>query len=771
MNKYKTQTFPLDVSLRPPQVSSGILKKSDALAWTRRLKTVLAVWVQEDSSPFDQIRHSLDPDRNASRNSNGDGEQPGYKSYNVPGQRSLKNERMSTFALLCDLHKEDGIPAILFNYDRVECERTLEFVLEQLQSTEQIWKETNRGWQKEIKDYNLWKASKDKRKIPKKSSEKVTKQEKMREEANSDVSRWESFDPERPLEEFSFADNTRLTRSELEGFIDSLKGEDIRPHLFSALERGIAVHHAGMNRRYRQVVEILFRKGFLTAVIATGTLALGINMPCKTVAFVGDSTFLTTLNYRQGAGRAGRRGFDLLGNVVFSNISKMRAYELMSSRLPDLKGHFPLTTTLVLRILGLVDAAGQSSFVSGIVESLLTQNRLYLGGEEAGKSIQHHLRFSIEYLQRQRLLSADGKPVNFAGLVGHLYFTENAVFAFHSLLKGGYFHRLCSNTNRNTTDTLRTLGLVMAHLFNRIEIPRSDTKASWEAHSDSFSLPRLPTEAEDLLIRHNNETLQIFKAYASTFIDQYLGNAPDRSLPFTGIAVGGDKPRIIHLPGDLPPTKLRSPFSALSGHSDDFKSIHELCSNIRSGVFLEEAAVPYIPIWPHDVTTPFNSYIYDFLKNGDYVALTRDNKIKEGNVWFLLRDFSLVLATIVASLTNFIRAETNTDDADMIVLEDVDEAPDKDTTSQSTETPKDTKHGISRSKPTKKKVVESWEEEEEEDYTSGEDVAVPKQVHEPATTAIEPPTWEGDGKGLVDVLHAFTLLKQDFDEKFHKAWA
>ncbi|KAI8953917.1 hypothetical protein F4801DRAFT_66209 [Xylaria longipes] len=769
MNKFQTQNFPLGDFLSPPQVSSGILRKSDALVWTQRLKTVLAAWMQDDTSPFDQIRYSLDPDRRANNNPNSDKEQVGHKSYDVPDQPSLKNERLSTFALLCDLHKEDGLPAILFNYDRVECERTLEFVIEQLQSIEQTWKESNKGWQKKIRDYNLWKASKDKRKIPKKSTEKLTKQEKMHEEANTDVSRWESFDPERPLEEFSFADSSRLTRSELEGFIESLKGENIRPHLFSALERGIAVHHAGMNRSYRQVVEILFRKGFLTAVIATGTLALGINMPCKTVAFIGDSTFLTTLNYRQGAGRAGRRGFDLLGNVVFSNISKMRAYELMSSRLPDLKGHFPLTTTLILRILGLIDAAGQSSFASGIVESLLTQNRLYLGGEEAGKSIQHHLRFSVEYLQRQHLLSADGKPMNFAGLVGHLYFTENAVFAFHSLLKAGYFHRLCSNINRSTMDTLRTLGLVMAHLFNRIKKPILDTKAPWEAHADlgSFSLPRLPVEAEDLLIRHNNETLEIFKAYASTFIDQYLDDAPDRNLPLTGITIGGDKPRILHLPGDLPPTKLRSPFSALSGHSDDFKSIHELCSNIRSGVFLEESAVPHIPIWPHDVATPFNSYIYDFLKHGDYAALTRDNKIKQGDVWFLLKDFSLVLATVVASLTNFIRAETNIDDADMIDSED--ETPDKDTVGQAIATSKDTKHGIARSKLAQK-VVESWEEEADND-TSGEDVAVPKQAHESATTATEPPTWEGDGKGLVDVLHAFVLLKQDFDEKFHKAWA
>ncbi|KAI1125731.1 hypothetical protein F5Y10DRAFT_246440 [Nemania abortiva] len=765
MKEFQTPSFPLGDSLDPSRVFSGVPRKSDVLAWTQRLKAVLATWIRDTKSPFEQVRRSL-PGGQVSRNLNDDTKQAGHKSYDTSNLSTPKKERMSVFALLCDLYTENGLPAILFNYDRIECERTLQFVLHQLESAEQTWKEASRDWQKDIKDYNQWKASKDKRKMPKKASEKRTKDEKMREEANADISRWELFDPEWPLDRFSFADGSRLTRSELEEFIKSLDGEYIRPYLFSALKRGIAVHHAGMNRRYRQVVEILFRKGYLTAVVATGTLALGINMPCKTVAFIGDSTYLTTLNYRQGAGRAGRRGFDLLGNVVFSNIGQTRAYEIMSSRLPDLKGHFPLTTTLVLRTLGLIDAAGKSSFASGLVRSLLTQNRLYLGGEEAGKSIQHHLRFSVEYLQRQHLLSSDGRPINFAGLVGHLYFTENAVFAFHSLLKGGYFHDLCSDSSLSPTDKLRTLGLVMAHLFNRIQA----------RDPGSCLLPRLPSDAEDLLIRHNTETLGIFKTYASTYIDQYLNDTPDRYLPFTRIAVGGEEPRILNLPGDLPPTKLRSPFSALSGHSDDFKSIHELCSNIRSGVFLEESAVPYIPIWPHDLSSPLNSYIYDFLKHGDYVALTRDNKIKQGDVWFLLRDFSLVLATVVASLTNFIQADSNIDDVDMIDIEDVGETPDEDTSAQATEEPKDLSHttataNTQRKRP-KKKVVESWDdddddtgEEAEEDVSSfGHDVGA-------ASPSIESPTWEKGGKSLVDVLRAFTLLKADFDEKFHKAWA
>ncbi|KAH7149469.1 hypothetical protein B0J13DRAFT_621328 [Dactylonectria estremocensis] len=53
-----------------------------------------------------------------------------------------------------------------------------------------------------------------------------------------------------------------------------------------------------MNLRYRQIVEMLFRRGYLRVVVAAGALALGMNMPLKTVIFSGDSIFLTIQNYR-----------------------------------------------------------------------------------------------------------------------------------------------------------------------------------------------------------------------------------------------------------------------------------------------------------------------------------------------------------------------------------------------------------------------------------------------------------------------------------------
>lgn len=165
-------------------------------------------------------------------------------------------------------------------------------------------------------------------------------------------------------------------------------------------------------------------------------------MPCKTVVFMGNSVFHTALNYRQASGRAGRRGFDLLGNMVSAGIKPQRIFEIMSSRLPDLRGQFVLSTTLILRVLGLLYATKNNLYAANATKALMTQNRHFLGGPESKMFVQHHLRFSIEYLRRQYLLSRKGAPINLAGLVGHLYFTENAAFALHALFEEDCFLRL-----------------------------------------------------------------------------------------------------------------------------------------------------------------------------------------------------------------------------------------------------------------------------------------------------------------------------------------
>ena len=89
------------------------------------------------------------------------------------------------------------------------------------------------------------------------------------------------------------------------------------------LERGIAAHHAGLLPRFKEITEELFAEGLVKAVFATETLALGINMPARSVVlerlvkYNGETHVeLTAGEYTQLTGRAGRRGIDVEGHAV-----------------------------------------------------------------------------------------------------------------------------------------------------------------------------------------------------------------------------------------------------------------------------------------------------------------------------------------------------------------------------------------------------------------------------------------------------------------------
>ncbi len=90
-----------------------------------------------------------------------------------------------------------------------------------------------------------------------------------------------------------------------------------------ALRRGITMHHAGMVPAFREIVETCFERNLLAVVFATETLALGVNMPARSVALErftkysdAGRQFLTSAEYAQMTGRAGRRGLDDEGHAI-----------------------------------------------------------------------------------------------------------------------------------------------------------------------------------------------------------------------------------------------------------------------------------------------------------------------------------------------------------------------------------------------------------------------------------------------------------------------
>jgi ATP-dependent RNA helicase HelY len=135
-----------------------------------------------------------------------------------------------------------------------------------------------------------------------------------------------------------------------------LSDEDLRVleygDFLDGLQRGFAAHHAGLLPVFKEIVEDLFGRGLVMCVFATETLALGVNMPARTVVIEKLSKWngethadITAAEYTQLTGRAGRRGIDVEGDAVvlwqpgfdpqaLAGLASTRTYPLRSSFRP-----------------------------------------------------------------------------------------------------------------------------------------------------------------------------------------------------------------------------------------------------------------------------------------------------------------------------------------------------------------------------------------------------------------------------------------------------
>lgn len=127
-------------------------------------------------------------------------------------------------------------------------------------------------------------------------------------------------------------------------------------------ERGIAYHHSGLLPVLKEMVEILFSKGYIKALFCTETFAVGINMPTKTAVFLDLKKYcdqraglrvLHTDEYLQMAGRAGRRGLDKVGTVLYlpvrEPITVEEAYTMMKGGMPQVSSRMEFGYEFILK--------------------------------------------------------------------------------------------------------------------------------------------------------------------------------------------------------------------------------------------------------------------------------------------------------------------------------------------------------------------------------------------------------------------------------------
>ena len=192
-----------------------------------------------------------------------------------------------------------------------------------------------------------------------------------------------------------------------------------------AISRGIAAHHAGMLAAFKEVVEELFARGLIKVVFATETLALGINMPARTVVMEKLSKWngeahadITPGEYTQLTGRAGRRGIDVEGHAVVlwqpgfdpravAGLASTRTYPLRSSFAPS----YNMAVNLVRQVgrsrardmLELSFAQFQSDqAVVGLARQAQRNTEALEGYAE---SVECHLGDFMEYARLRRRIS------------------------------------------------------------------------------------------------------------------------------------------------------------------------------------------------------------------------------------------------------------------------------------------------------------------------------------------------------------------------------
>ncbi len=286
MTKHQNKEFMVPKALDPEVALPPLIKKVDVFAWEAKLKEILKQWMETSNSPFDKVLDELSSNLHEPTNQEAKGlGTPSGVSSPIDGSTgsttgstasSLESVEIidpqsltaTTLPLLVRLHERNALPAIFFNYDRGQCERIARSVLTRLEKAEQRHKDTSPEWKKLVQGFEEWKKVQEAKnarkgpKVPDKKKKKgndgsddddgpLSKADAVKDSASEEKNFFESFDPMEPLEKFSFANKKRYEAVLLKHDLRQLERKGLPTWLGEALKRGIGIHHAGMNRKYR----------------------------------------------------------------------------------------------------------------------------------------------------------------------------------------------------------------------------------------------------------------------------------------------------------------------------------------------------------------------------------------------------------------------------------------------------------------------------------------------------------------------------------------
>ena len=229
-------------------------------------------------------------------------------------------------------------------------------------------------------------------------------------------------------------------------------------------------------------------------------------MPCKTVVLTKDCLMLDTMLYRQMIGRAGRRGFDTIGNVVYFGVPENKVKSFISSDLIKLKSSkisYDLTTILQLSMLNFSNNENMK-FVDTFVKYPFSQlcNDTVIANNEIA-------RLQILYLIEQNYLTKDFKPKKLSRLVLPLRLEECNVFLISEMLQNKLFSKILDGKNNSTPigfeENCRKLIISLCYFTDPLFINPSLINSTQK----DIILPNIP-DIDNFIDSHNSKLDSLF---------------------------------------------------------------------------------------------------------------------------------------------------------------------------------------------------------------------------------------------------------------------
>ena len=539
-------------------------------------------------------------------------------------QEMEKLKESHDLKFLRDLELSGKLPCIIFITDLYDVDKLATKLLEELEHLEEI-KLSMKGEDKKLnKEKKIRELTRELDKLKKRLDTKLG--EESREEVEAQIQGiLEELgavpEEDEVDDDYTFANRGIITAGDKAKLLDNMRKKDNIPLFKRLLARGIMIHHEELTNKEKQFSEISYRCGYVQILISTSTLALGIHMPCKTVVFYKDSLFLTALQYRQMSGRAGRRGYDLIGNVIFHNIHTEKFNLLNTAPVGRLYGNHIWSTSTLLRLIILLH---QEETKENIGMALTLFHRPFISfiasDNHMSEVIKYEVLFSDHFLIQEGYLDENGVPTENAALLSYFSFAEPSNFFLVTLLRSTLLNKLTLGYNLADSEKKKLirerLMLVFCHILYVQYIPPMKI-------SPDNILPDLPDDISKVMNEHNFRAFSLYRYHIQSMCSS-LNNKKElkysTQLPVSNINFSNqlNKPDATQntlnnaLYKSRITSHLLSPFIQNSGLTDSsVTSTSSLVRCIPTSIDIDISVLPVSLHWSlNQAGIPKNNYIY-----------------------------------------------------------------------------------------------------------------------------------------------------------------